>query len=941
MPREDDETTSSVLIAVRVRPPNARERGESGSPTPEEDQYILRMKQEDRGSRTFIRLENGTDREFNYDFSFQSSSDDPRMSSKLGPFANQDVVYDALGKGVLGAALAGDNVCLFAYGQTGAGKSYSMLGDVKRDPGIIPRVCQALFDEKKRLESDPETKYECFLKLSIIEIYMEQIHDLLRDRSEWNDPKVKEGLKPRFVPHPNPKIGGGYYVVHAEEVECLDFGTIEMNIATADHNRSISSHKLNSTSSRAHTLYRITYERRRWGTNPKTGKQEVMDTLKPTINLVDLAGSERSSVAGTSGKMLQEGNAINQSLLALGNCINAMASGKMKPNFRDSMLTQLLQQSMTNGKVIMIAALSPAAICRQETLSTLHFCDRMKEVKVSSKKAITRNPVDAIREEMEQMRKQMQDEIDRLKHDGGGADMSEELEQLRLDEEQRKRDYEQQLADLEKSSEQRAAEAKAQAAEMQRKWRETLGESAFLTKEDVTSPMFVNLHEDARLSETLVYPISKPMVLVGRKDKVSKPDMAFTGVGVNRRHCEILTADDGTVTLRNLGSSRTLVNGKVVPAGAQVTLKHDARIWIGTNCALKFLYPGHEADAAEKPDGVTEVDFAFAESEAAQTLSALGADALGIGASAQVSEALRAVEQGNQMARDLKKDCVFEARLVKNRFTNETEVVVKVRFASGGAIHWTADRFEQKMVELTDVWEAWRDRGGSPDDVPKDAVLDDAEPQLIGEADVPKLSLAHMIESDAPAPIVSMSGEHEGSVRVAMLPVDSRGSTGPWDTDSTEEFDPFVDNPNDLVGQTVTVEVRVLGVTWDEVGGRQAVTSQYKDVYCRYRFDPEDAECQWVQTELHRGNSNPLRFEHRQRFTLDVTDEVFERLTNSRMLVEVWGVLDRDAARRNAGNLEKLKEEKQRELTDLEADIDDKRKEVARLRALLAGASKS
>eukprot|EP00906_Rhabdomonas_costata_P022077 RCo031951 len=298
----------AVKVAVRVRKFNQREIDAGAT-------RIVRMQNFDQGSKTYLtNPETKEEKDFAYDFSFQSHSKDEQG---IGEWATQDTVFDTLGAPVLTNVQSGCNVCLFAYGQTGAGKSYSMLGKPD-DQGIVPRTCNALFKLKDG-NKNPRITYN--IEIQVVEVYMDQVNNLLMDRSKW----PAKGFEPQYT-----KDG---YIVKTDPWVCEAYEDIEKAITFADKNRSIGSHALNPESSRAHTIYIIAYTQ-----VEKDEKDKVLKTVNSRLNLVDLAGSERTETAGTSGQMLAEGNAINKSLTSLGNCIKSLSEGKA-PNYRDSKLT--------------------------------------------------------------------------------------------------------------------------------------------------------------------------------------------------------------------------------------------------------------------------------------------------------------------------------------------------------------------------------------------------------------------------------------------------------------------------------------------------------------------------------------------------------------------------------------------------------------------------
>ena len=346
----------NVRVAVRCRPFNAREK-QLGSPC------VLRMADK---TTTIVNPVTGDEKTFTFDYSFWSH--DP--SSTDPPFASQQDVFDSVGADVLENAWRGYNVCLFAYGQTGSGKSYSMVGggDAATE-GIVPKACREIF---ARLRENPKQKAQ--VEVTMIEIYNERVRDLLDVATNANPFETTEtaGLKVRT----HPTVGS--YVEGLTPCAVRDYAEVEALMARGANARTVAATNMNAGSSRAHTIVELRV--RRW--------ENDGSEVSSRISLVDLAGSERSDAAGSSGTRLKEGAAINKSLSALGNCIAALAersSGKASSTkqipYRDSTLTLLLKDSLGgNSRTVMIAALSPAAVNYEETLSTLRYADRARHI---------------------------------------------------------------------------------------------------------------------------------------------------------------------------------------------------------------------------------------------------------------------------------------------------------------------------------------------------------------------------------------------------------------------------------------------------------------------------------------------------------------------------------------------------------------------------------
>uniref|UniRef100_A0A8C2VXS7 Kinesin-like protein n=1 Tax=Chinchilla lanigera TaxID=34839 RepID=A0A8C2VXS7_CHILA len=293
---------------------------------------------------------------------FQKDKDGVLISADpTSKFASQRDVFHDIGRGILDCAWQGYNATLLAYGQTGAGKSYSMIG-FGADKGIIPSVCEELFRAIEKQERNQEYQ----VTFSMLEIYNEQIRDLL------SRTKKPGGLKVREDQHL------GFYVEGLKSVPCENYAQIEKLMEQGTRIRTTASTNMNASSSRSHMVTTIRF------------KQVFLDralTKQSSINLVDLAGSERQKSSGSEGDRLREGSRVNLSLTTLGNVISALADAALRKKvphipYRDSVLTKLLQSALGgNSRTTLIAAISPADICYEETLSTLRYAERAKKVR--------------------------------------------------------------------------------------------------------------------------------------------------------------------------------------------------------------------------------------------------------------------------------------------------------------------------------------------------------------------------------------------------------------------------------------------------------------------------------------------------------------------------------------------------------------------------------
>ncbi|KFQ77279.1 Kinesin-like KIF18B, partial [Phoenicopterus ruber ruber] len=281
----------------------------------------------------------------------------------FGEGATQEEVFQHTTREVLDSVLNGYNCSVFAYGATGAGKTYTMLGSEK-SPGIMYLTMVELY---KRIEARKEEK-SCEVLVSYQEVYNEQIHDLL---------EPKGPLAIREDPEKGVVVQGLSFHQPTSAEQLLEM------LANGNKNRTQHPTDANATSSRSHAVFQIYVKQQ-----DRVGGL-VQDLQVAKMSLIDLAGSERASVTNTKGERLREGANINRSLLALINVINALADAKSKKThipYRDSKLTRLLKDSIGgNCRTIMIAAVSPSVLAYEDTYNTLKYANRAKEIKLSLK----------------------------------------------------------------------------------------------------------------------------------------------------------------------------------------------------------------------------------------------------------------------------------------------------------------------------------------------------------------------------------------------------------------------------------------------------------------------------------------------------------------------------------------------------------------------------
>ncbi|XP_040916818.1 kinesin family member 3Cb [Toxotes jaculatrix] len=308
------------------------------------------------------------------------------FDSVYGWDSKQSEIYDDAVRPLVESVLQGFNGTVFAYGQTGTGKTHTMQGG-SNDPesrGVIPNSFHHIFTQISRSQNQ---KY--LVRSSYLEIYQEEVRDLL---CKDNNKKLQLKENPDF----------GVYVKDLSSVVTKNTTEIEHVMNIGNQSRSVGFTNMNERSSRSHAIFVITVECSEVGPD---GEDHIR---VGKLNMVDLAGSERQRKTGAKGKQLKEAAKINLSLSALGNVISALVDGKSTHiPYRDSKLTRLLQDSLGgNAKTVMIATVGPSHKNFDESLATLRYASRAKNIK--NKPRINEDPKDALLREF-------QEEIARLK----------------------------------------------------------------------------------------------------------------------------------------------------------------------------------------------------------------------------------------------------------------------------------------------------------------------------------------------------------------------------------------------------------------------------------------------------------------------------------------------------------------------------------------------
>ncbi|XP_042806744.1 kinesin-like protein KIF1A isoform X3 [Panthera leo] len=541
-------------------------------------------------------------------------------------------------------AFEGYNVCIFAYGQTGAGKSYTMMGKQEKDQqGIIPQLCEDLFS---RINDTTNDNMSYSVEVSYMEIYCERVRDLL-------NPKNKGNLRVREHPLMGP------YVEDLSKLAVTSYNDIQDLMDSGNKARTVAATNMNETSSRSHAVFNIIFTQKRHDAETNITTEKVSK-----ISLVDLAGSERADSTGAKGTRLKEGANINKSLTTLGKVISALAEMDSGPNknkkkkktdfipYRDSVLTWLLRENLGgNSRTAMVAALSPADINYDETLSTLRYADRAKQIRCNA--VINEDPNNKLIRELKDEVTRLRDllyaqglgDITDMTNTLVGMSPSSSLSALSSRAASVSSLHERMLfAPGSEEAIERLKETEKIIAELNETWEEKLrrteairmereallAEMGVAMREDggtlgvfspKKTPHLVNLNEDPLMSECLLYYIKDGITRVGREDAERRQDIVLSGHFIKEEHCVFRSDSRGgseaVVTLEPCEGADTYVNGKKVTEPS--ILRSGNRIIMGKSHVFRFNHPEQARQERERtPCAETPaepVDWAFAQRE--------------------------------------------------------------------------------------------------------------------------------------------------------------------------------------------------------------------------------------------------------------------------------------------------------------------------------------
>ncbi|CAM4538559.1 kinesin-like protein KIF28 [Caretta caretta] len=825
-----------VKVAVRVRPFSQREKDACS-------RCVISM---NSSSTSIYDPKNpGHMKTFTFDLAYWSHSgflkDKDGMLVSSGSnsrYAGQREVFHDLGQGVLDNAWQGYNATLLAYGQTGSGKSYSMIG-YGANRGIIPVVCEELF---KPIQNQKNKQYQ--VTFSMLEIYNEQVIDLLSETKKPGGLKVREDQQQ------------GFYVDGLKLVPCDSYTQIERLMEQGTKIRTTASTSMNATSSRSHMVITIQF------------KQIFLDediTKQSIINLVDLAGSERQKSSGSEGDRLREGTRVNLSLTTLGNVISALAEVAMGKKvlhipYRDSVLTKLLQSALGgNSRTIMIAAVSPADICYEETLSTLRYAERTKKIK--NKAVINASPMEKHIMELKAENNKLLSRLTGLGNSGKTVadETSMYYKTIQLT-------WEYRLEEARKEWEQQYA-----AITQERRMMETF-------------PYLLNINEDPQLSGVLKHFIQDGSCDVGQS---ASNAITLKGLGILDKHATF-TNTEGKVTITPREKCKVVVNG--VPITMKTKLQHLDRVILGSNSA--YLYVGFPAERTN--EDLVRYDYDFFQSELAAA-EGFSVDKLGVvnhkngkpdpsvlAVFHDYIKLMPLVAEANQMSEELKKELKLELK-VKNLASSDSrgydlqkEVIVKVTNKMSNQVWvWSKAKFINRKFLMEEVYQHFLDGEDVYVGQDSDPFWDPVEVIHLGSAHIWLQSLAYCMKLEEQTEVLNSEGMEEAILLINIVPCSSDGR-------AFGEDDMIID-PLELLGRRIDFQIHILqclGVKW-----LREVTE--RGIQIGYR----------VYDLLHSLYTKPVwknmnaKIEETVHFSaLSASHEFLNYLQKNALIVDLWGL---------------------------------------------------
>ncbi|KAK5600674.1 hypothetical protein CRENBAI_013044 [Crenichthys baileyi] len=639
--------------------------------------------------------------------------------------------------------------------------------------------------------------------------------------------------------------------------------------------RTTAATQMNANSSRSHMLIILQLKQ-------IFSKESI--TKQSNIYLVDLAGSERQRSSGSEADRLKEGTAINLSLTTLGNVISALADvavGKKVVHipYRDSVLTKLLQSALGgNSRTVMIATLSPADICYEESLSTLRYAERAK--RIQNRAVVNESPTERLVKELKAENARLMQKLSRMDQEGRRAsDESKELRQLLTQNELQIRAiqtlWEQNLQEALKDWEQQYASITQERRMMQ------------------MYPYILNINEDAQLSGVVKLFIQEGDWGIGLCDS-SPRSISIKGLGIQERHA-VFRNEQRRVTLTPVTGSKVIVNGNTVYE--TIELQHLDRLILGSNCT--YLFIGYPSERGGKDWSRYDYDYFQSELAAAEGIP-LGESNTG---SNQTDPSLLAVfydyiklmpmvAEANQMSQELSKGVEFKLE-IKNLALSDSrghdlqkDIVVRVTSAGSKQVWiWSKAKFINRKFLMEEVYQhfkAEQPENNRVEGLPaavlprdKDPFWDPVEPLLLGSAHLWLQSLAFRIPLEEQLEVLGSEGTEEAILQARLVPCTSNGLP-------LGEDDILID-PSEVLGRRLDFQLvldQCCGVCWIREAHNRGIQIGFRVFDC--------SEPLYTPAVWH--NINPL-LDHWVQFTsLQTSQRLLDYLQSSAVVLELWGL---------------------------------------------------
>lgn len=586
---------------------------------------------------------------------------------------------------------------------------------------------------------------------------------------------------------------------------------------------------------------------------------------------MDLAGSERADSTGAVGDRLKEGSAINQSLSTLGNVISALADvsmGKKKVlvPYRDSVLTKLLQSALGgNSRTIMIAALSPADINYDETLSTLRYADRAK--KIQNKAVVNESPTDRLIRELKEENARL---MALLKKQGGG----DTTDIQRMLEENQKR-----MGDMQMSWEQRLEQAR-------REWeRSQQQESQAGDQKWRQYPYISNVNEDPQLSGIIKHTFCQDCSIIGRTGSGSDA-IEIRGLGIQPNHVEVRTDGHSTTLTPCLDSAIVLVNGLHIRSTTR--LKHLDRLKLGSGSLFLYVgYPNERTDEQQQ----NQYDFDYFMTELAEHEGVSvdiatprehhqHADMTNRILFQDFVDLMPKIAEANSISEELKRNTKFEA-IVKSEASHDPkgkaqgkEIIVKVTNTSSRKVWiWSKSKFYNRKDLMDEVYMRSLDGDHVILTRDKDPFWDPVEDIFLGSCHVMLQSLGYCSEIDEHFTLHNYHGKEEAVVQLQIHPCNEKGQL------IDEEH--FILEPKDMLGRPLNfifMLPQCMGVRWIN-------EDTSRGVECRFTLPfqkPTKTKDVWHKSYAEFGYRNVFKYK-------TVTQELLDYLFDNCLVLELWG----------------------------------------------------